>query len=239
MLQLTGKKIVIIGGSSGIGYGIAQACAQLGAKLVIASRDLEKLNHTKHALGANIETHQLDITHPDQIKSFMERIGKLDHLVTPGANVSWGSFGAMSEKDEQASFQSKYWGQYYAAKFGFRHINPGGSIIFFAGCWSQRPLPGAAIPGSINGAIESLARALAVEIAPIRVNVISPGIIDTPVFSSLSEQERHTFFDKTAKGLPLKKIGTPEEIAMTAVYLMSNTYTTGSTLYVDGGETLR
>lgn len=239
MFDLADKKIVIIGGSSGIGLGIAKACAQLGAKLVIASRSLEKLKLTQKELSKDTEIHPLDIAQPDQIKTFMQKVGKFDHLITPGASVSWGAFGTLSEKEEQASFQSKFWGQYYAAKFGFPHINPGGSIVLFAGCWSQRPIPGAAIPGSINGAIESLGRALAVEIAPIRINVISPGIIDTPVFSGLSEHERQAFFDKTAKALPLKKIGIPEEVAMTAIYLMSNTYSTGNTLYIDGGETLR
>ncbi len=239
MFDLTGKKIVIIGGSSGIGLGIAKSCAKLGAKLIIASRNLDKLNRTQTEIGGNVDTHQLDITNLNQIKSFMEKIGQFDHLLTPGAHVSWGLFGSLAETEEQASFQSKFWGQYYAAKFGYRHINAGGSIVLFAGCWSQRPMPGAAIPGSINGAVESLGRALAVELAPIRVNVISPGIIDTPVFSGLSPHDRQVFFEKTARTLPVKKIGAPEEIAMTAIYLISNTYSTGNTLYVDGGESLR
>ena len=237
--DLTGKKIIIIGGTSGIGLSIAKACRAHGAKLIIASRSLDKIAHSQHELGKDVETQQLDVSHPEEIKAFFQKIGKFDHLVTPGATVSWGTFGAMSEKDEQASFQSKFWGQYYAAKYGFRNLNPGGSMVLFAGCWSQRPIPGATIPSSINGAIESLGRALAVELAPTRINVISPGIIDTPVFSGISAQERKAFFDKTAKALPVKKIGAPEEVAMTAIYLMTNTYTTGSTLYVDGGETLR
>ncbi len=239
MFDLAGKKVVVIGGSSGIGLGIAKACAGLGAKLVIASRSLEKLKLTQQELGKDTEIYPLDIAQPDQIQTFMHKVRNFDHLVTPGACVSWGPFGGLSEKEEQASFQSKFWGQYYAAKYGFRQINSGGSIVLFAGCWSQRPIPGAAIPGSINGAIESLGRALALEIAPVRVNVISPGIIDTPVFSGLSEHDRQAFFDKTAKSLPVKKIGIPEEVAMTAIYLMSNTYSTGNTLYIDGGETLR
>ncbi len=239
MFDLTGKKIVVIGGTSGIGYGIAKACISQGAQLIIASRSADKLTRTQQALGKAVETQPLDISEPAQIKSFFQKIGKFDHIVTPGATVSWGTFGSMSEKDEQASFHSKFWGQYYSVKYGFHNLNPGGSIILFAGCWSQRPIVGATIPSSINGAIESLGRALAVELAPIRVNVISPGIIDTPVFSGISEQERKAFFEKTAKGLPVKKIGVPEEVAMSAIYLMTNTYTTGSTLYVDGGETLR
>lgn len=240
MFDLSGKKIVIIGGTSGIGLGIAKACKNSGAGLIIASRSADKLAQSKKELGKEVETQTLDISQPEKIKAFFKKIGKFDHLITPGATVSWGSLGSLAEKDEQASFQSKFWGQYYAAKYGFSNINRGGSMVLFAGCWSQRPGAGAAIPSSINGAIESLGRALAVELGPnIRVNVISPGIIDTPVFSGISAKERKVFFDKTAKELPIKKIGTPAEVAMTAIYLMTNTYTTGSTLYVDGGDTLR
>lgn len=239
MFELTNKKIIIIGGTSGIGLGIAKACVAQGGTVIIASRHQDKLANAKKELGGPVQTHQLDISHVEEIKAFFAKVGKFDHLVTPGATVSWGNFGSMKEAEELASFQSKFWGQYYAAKFGFQNINPGGSIVLFGGCWSQRPISGATIPSSINGAIESLGRALAVEIAPIRVNVISPGIIDTPVFSGISAHERKNFFDKTAKGLPVKKIGTPEEVAMSAIYLLTNTYTTGSTLYIDGGETLR
>ncbi|MBS0351560.1 MAG: SDR family oxidoreductase [Proteobacteria bacterium] len=239
MFDLSGKRIVVIGGTSGIGLGITKACKELGAHLIVARRSPEKLTSTQKELGKQIEIHCLDISQPGEIQSFFDKLDPFDHVAVSAATVSWGNFGAMLEKDEQASFRSKFWGQYYTAKFGYPKIKEGGSIIFFAGCWSQKPIFGAAIPSSINGAIESLARALALELAPIRVNVISPGIIDTPVFSGISESEKKAFFEKTAKSLPLKKIGHPEEIAMTAIYLMANTYTTGSTLYVDGGDTLR
>lgn len=239
MFELDGKKIVIIGGTSGIGFAIARGCLERGAHPVIAGRSSDKLVKAREKLGENVTALPMDISRPEDFKSFYQKIGKFDHLVTPAANVSWGTFGTMTEKDEHASFQSKFWGQYYAAKYGFRYLNAGGSIVLFGGCWSRRPIPGAAIPSSINGAIESLSRALAVDLAPIRVNTISPGIINTPVFSGLSDQERNAFFEKTIRKLPIKKIGEPSEVAMTAIYLMTNTYTTGSTLYVDGGETLQ
>jgi NAD(P)-dependent dehydrogenase (short-subunit alcohol dehydrogenase family) len=239
MFDLTGKKVIIIGGSSGIGLGIAQACLEKGAKLIIASRNADKLARSRIELGKEVQTQQMDISKPEQIKTFFKKIGKFDHVVTPGATVSWGALGTISEQDEHNSFQSKFWGQYYVAKYGFSNISPNGSIVLFAGNWSQRPMAGAAIPGSINGAIESLGKALAVELAPVRVNVISPGIIDTPLFGNMPEAERKSFFKKNAMRLPVKKIGNPADVAMTAIYLMANHYTTGSTLYVDGGETLK
>ncbi len=239
MFKLTRKKIVIIGGSSGIGLGIAKACVAANGEVIIASRNPHKLKEAQKSIGKELLSYALDISNPEQLARFFKKIGRFDHLLTPAAAVSWGPFSQMSAADEQASFNSKFWGQYYSAKLGFSEINPGGSIVFFAGCWSQRPILGAAIPASINAAIEGLGRALALELSPLRVNVISPGIIDTPVFSTMSAAERKKFFEQKAKSLPVKKIGKPEDVAMTAIYLMTNPYMTGSTIYVDGGETLR
>lgn len=239
MFDLTHKKVIVIGGSSGLGLAIAKTSASLGAHVTIASRNLDKLDQAKKTIGTDVTTQQLDISQPEQIKNFFQKASSFDHLITSSANVAWGPFTSLSFKDEQNSFNSKFWGQYYAAKFAAPKINHGGSIIFFSGAWSQRPIPGAAVVGSINGAIESLGKALAIELAPIRINVISPGIIDTPIFAAMTEQEKKGFFETVSKGLPVKKIGKAEDVALTAIYLMTNTYTTGSTLYVDGGETLR
>lgn len=235
MLTLSGKKVVIIGGSSGMGLATAKMAVALGATVIICSRSADKLSQAKKSIGERTITYPLDTTKPEDIKTLFATIGKFDHLQTPGSSVAVGKFTELSANDEHTSFASKFWGQYYAAKYAVPYINQGGSITFYSGCWGQRPVIGSAIPASINGAIEALTRALAVELAPLRVNVISPGIIDTPLFSGMPEHEKQAFFAKTAQSLPLKKIGTAEEIAQTAVYLMLNTYTTGSTLFVDGG----
>ena len=118
-------------------------------------------------------------------------------------------------------------------------MRPGGSITFFAGIWSQRPVPRASVVAAINSAIEGLGRALAVELAPIRVNTVSPGMVDTPLYSGMAPDKKAAMFKEVAASIPAKRIGRPEEIAETVLYLMSNGYTTGSTLYVDGGTTLR
>jgi NAD(P)-dependent dehydrogenase (short-subunit alcohol dehydrogenase family) len=239
MFSLSGKKVVIIGGSSGMGLATAKTAAALGASVIICSRNSDKLSQAKKEIGEKAISYQLDSTKPEEIKKLFAKIGKFDHLQTPGSVIAVGKFTELSTEDEHSSFASKFWGQYYAAKYAVPYINQGGSITFYSGCWGQRPVVGSAIAASINGGVESLARALAVELAPIRVNVISPGIIDTPLFSGMPEHEKRAFFEATAQSIPLKKIGSAEEVAQTATYLMLSTYTTGSTLFVDGGTTLR
>jgi len=150
-----------------------------------------------------------------------------------------GPFLKMDTVKARAAFDSKFWGQYHAARYGAPHIRNGGSIIFFAGIWSQRPVPGGSVVTAINSAVEGLGRALATELAPIRVNTVSPGIVDTPIWSGMAEEEKEAMFKGIAATLPVGRVGRPEEIAQTVLYLMSNGFTTGNTLYVDGGATLR
>ncbi|HVV69532.1 MAG TPA: SDR family oxidoreductase [Gammaproteobacteria bacterium] len=239
VFDLSQKKVVIIGGSSGMGLATAKAADLLGAEVILAGRSQDKLQAAAKELTHGAKTQSLDIAQPEQLQAFFEKIGHFDHLLTPGSVVHVGGFTQMPYQEEHASFDSKFWGQYYAAKYAVPYINLGGSITLFSGCWGHRPVRGSAIPASINGAIEALARALAVELAPLRVNAICPGIVDTPLFSAMPENERKAFFEQTAKSLPVGRVGTPEDVAQTAIYLMVNGYTTGNTVFVDGGDALR
>ena len=132
-------------------------------------------------------------------------------------------------------FDSKFWGQYLAAKHGAPHIRKGGSITFFCGVAGQKPFMHFSTGSAINAAIEGLTRALALELSPLRVNAISPGTVVTPVWDVVPEQARLTEFEETAKKLPAKRVGQPEDIAQAAVYLIQCGYATGSIVYVDGG----
>ncbi len=238
-MRFKGQKIVIIGGSSGMGLATAKMAAAEGAAVVIASRSEEKLKKAKAEIQGNVETLTVNVMDEGSVKAFFDKVGEFDHLTTPGNEAAMGPFLQLDVLKARTAFDSKFWGQYHAARYGAPHIRGNGSITFFAGIWSQRPVPGGSVVTAINSAIEGLGRALATELAPIRVNTVSPGIVDTPIYSAMAPGEKEAMFQGVAATLPLKRIGRPEEIAQTVLYLMANSFSTGNTLYVDGGATLR
>jgi NAD(P)-dependent dehydrogenase (short-subunit alcohol dehydrogenase family) len=228
-------RTVIIGGSSGMGLAIAQKLYSLGHEIVIASRSKDNLQKAAHTIG-KAETYVLDVTKEEELAQFFNSIGAFDHLVTSAANFTMGPFLKMPTREAKQFFDSKFWGQYLAAKHGAPHIRKGGSITFFCGVAGQKPFPHFSVGSSINAALEGLTRALALELSPLRVNAISPGTVVTPVWDMVPEQERLREFEEAAKRLPAKRVGQPEDIAEAAVYLIQCKYATGSIVYVDGGS---
>ncbi len=233
------KKIVVIGGSSGMGFATARMAAAEGAEVVIASRSQEKLQKARAQIQGVVEALTVNVTDEASVKAFFDKVGEFDHLTTPGSEAAMGSFLELDTAKARAAFDSKFWGQYNAARYGAPMIRAGGSITFFAGIWSQRPVPGSSVVTAINSAIEGLGRALAMELAPVRVNTVSPGIIDTPIWSGMPSEMKEAMFKDIADSLPVKRVGRPEEIAQVVLCLMSNGFATGNTLYIDGGATLR
>jgi NAD(P)-dependent dehydrogenase (short-subunit alcohol dehydrogenase family) len=238
-MSLQHQKIVIIGGSSGIGLATAQAAQEGGATVVIASRSEEKLKRAKEQLKGEVRTYSLDISNIDEVKRFFTWVGEFDHLVTTAGETANGSCLDMDIEVARKSFDNKFWGQYYAAKYSARQIKKGGSIVLIAGVLGVRPLPNTAIMTSVNSAVEGLGRALAVELAPIRVNIVSPGYTNTPRIANMPEKDREMMFQKIAEQLPVGRVGEPQDIAQSLLYLISNGFVTGTTLFVDGGYTLR
>jgi NAD(P)-dependent dehydrogenase (short-subunit alcohol dehydrogenase family) len=238
-MRFQGKKIVVIGGSSGMGLATAKAAAAEGAGVIIASRSEEKLRQAKAQIQGSVEGLTVNVMDEASVKAFFDRVGEFDHLTTPGSEAVMGPFLSLDTQAARKGFDSKFWGQYHAAKYGAPKIRAGGSITFFAGIWSQRPIARASVVAAINSAIEGLGRALAIELAPIRVNTVSPGIVDTPLYAGMAPNKKGAMFKEAAASIPAKRVAKPEEIAQTVLYLMANSYTTGSTLYVDGGATLR
>lgn len=235
-MSLANKKVVIIGGSSGIGLATAKAATAVQAKVIIAGRSLEKLQQAQKEIGDTVETRSLDLLEEDAIKQFCTEIGVIDHLVIPGSSVITGLLHELDTADAQKSMASKFWGPYIATKYA--QIADDGSIVLFSGILSRHPSPGYAVLAAINAAIEALGRALALELAPVRVNVVSPGFVDTPVYAGMPQQQREAFLQSIADKLPVKRIGQPEDIAATVLYLLENGYTTGTVIDVDGGGLL-
>lgn len=227
-------RTVLIGGSSGMGLATAKMLHALGHDIVIASRSQDKLDKAKAIIG-KAEGYVLDITQEKEVARFFKHVGPFDHLVTSAAGFVMGPFLQLPLEDAKLFFESKFWGQYLAAKHGAPHIRKGGSITFFCGLAGQKPFMNFAVGCSINAALEGLTRALALELSPIRVNAISPGTVVTPAWDILSEQDRLKEFKNAASQLPAKKVGQPEDIAQAAIYLIQCSFATGSIVYVDGG----
>jgi len=219
-----------------MGLATAANLAAAGARVIIASRSPEKLERARRSISAPVETRVLDIRSESAVAECFQKLGAFDHLVISASDAVAGPFLEVPIPAAQEFFDSKFWGAYRVARHAAPHIAKDGSITFFSGAASQRGTPGLAAGSAINAALEALGRSLAVELAPIRVNTVAPGLIATPVWNTiLGEEARQAFFKDAAAKLPLKRIGTPEEVAHAVRYLIENTYTTGTVLFPDGG----
>ncbi|MED4793377.1 SDR family oxidoreductase [Priestia megaterium] len=236
--MLKGKKIVIIGGSSGIGFETAKQVIAQGTEVIIASRSKNKLQNAKEQLGASATAFILDTTQEQQVQSFFEKVGQFDHLVVSAAETSGGAFLHTNTAQARQLFENKFWGQYYAAKYGAPKILPHGSITLFSGVVAYKSMVGSSILGAVNAAVSNLGQTLALELAPIRVNIISPGIIDTPSRSKMPEETRNHFYATVGNKLPVKRIGRAEDVAQSVLYLLQNSFVTGTVLHVEGGHIL-
>jgi NAD(P)-dependent dehydrogenase (short-subunit alcohol dehydrogenase family) len=239
MSTLQGKRVVVLGGSSGIGLATAQAAAQEGASLVIASSRKPRVDEALATLPSGSEGHVLDLADEAAVKALFERLGAFDHLVfTAGESLQLAPLTTMDVEAARHFFGLRYFGALLAAKYGSSHIRPGGSIVFTSGTAGRRPQSGWALGASICAAMEGLTRALAVELAPIRVNIVSPGVVKTPLWAGMSETDRAGFYRDRARKLPVGHVAEAAEIAEAYLYLMRQTYGTGQVVVVDGGDVL-
>ncbi|WP_027088037.1 SDR family oxidoreductase [Cohnella panacarvi] len=236
--MLRNRKIVIIGGSSGIGLETARQTIELGGDVIVVSRSEQKLRQAKEILGSKAVTYALDTTDERQVKDFFGTVGRFDHLVVSAAETSGGSFLDTDAAQARQLFDNKFWGQYYAAKHGAPNVIGNGSITLFSGVVAYKPMVGSAALGAVNAAVSNLGRTLALELAPIRVNVVSPGIIDTPARSRMAEEARNSLYETIADKLPAKRVGNAEDVAQGVLYLIRNGFVTGTVLHVDGGHPL-
>ncbi|MEW5980360.1 MAG: SDR family oxidoreductase [Acidobacteriota bacterium] len=236
-MRFSGKRVVVTGGSSGIGFAVAKAVIEFGGRVIIAARNEEKLKRAARKLGENAISYSLDVTQECEVKAFFGSLEKFDHLVTCAAGMAIGPFLEMDVAPVREYFETKFWGQFYAAKHGAKKLNAGGSVILFAGVASRKGSPGLTASAAINGAVEGLAKTLAVELMSlrIRVNVLSPGLIDTEAFDPMPAEQKQGLFQSVAEKLPVQRVGKPEDVAKAVMYLMENEYVTGSTAVVDGG----
>ena len=231
---LKNKTVVVIGGSSGMGQAVAEKSARFAARVVIASRSQDKLKAAAAQIGGNVHWQVVDTTDEASVSDLFDGLGIVDHLVIPGSSVKTGALREMPLADGLFTMRSKFWGPYLCAKHA--RINPNGSITFFSGILSRRPGLNDAILASVNAAVEAMGRALAKDLAPVRVNVISPGMTaGTGAYLKMPEAARKGMFESIAQRLPVGRVGRPEDIADVVLMLMTNGFITGIVLDVDGG----
>ncbi len=232
-MQLKNRNVVIIGGSSGIGFATAELAQAEGATVTITGRDREKLDRAAQQLGA-VKTAIVDITIEADVQKLMAQCDHIDHLVVLGASLASGKVTDASLEALGRPIQERIWGAVYAV----RHAAPkmsDGSIMLMSGLFSTRPIAGMAMAATAVGGIEAMSRALALELAPIRVNAIAPGYIDTPLLQAAFADQYESVVKAQAATLPVKRIGTAEEAARSILFLMTTSFITGEVLHLDGG----
>jgi NAD(P)-dependent dehydrogenase (short-subunit alcohol dehydrogenase family) len=238
---LSGKRIMVLGGTSGIGFATADMAASEGAAVVIASSKREHVDRAVARLPEGAEGYAVDLSDEAQMRDFFAQLGAFDHLAfTAGERVPLGP-GELGETNlEQArhAFDLRFWGALMAASYGSRQIRPGGSIVLTSGIVGRRPRKGQAVAAAILGAVEALTRALAIELAPIRINAVCPGAVRTEMWTSMPKTAREATFQAIGQSLPVGRVGEAHDLAQAYLYLMREGYSTGQVIVVDGGMTL-
>ena len=246
--------VVVIGGSSGIGLAVARRSLADGATVVIAGRSRQRLDAARAELAqtaapagpaqagpdaVRLSAYPADIGDLAQVTRLFEQVGTLSHLVVTAADLPYGPAVSLSEDSMVRAVRSKILGPLFAAQQAAPRISAPGSITFTSGVAASRPAPGGALAATVNGALEAMVRALALELAPIRVNAVSPGWVDTPVWDHLATPDVKTarLADLAAR-LPARRLGRPEDIANAVAFLIADDFVTGTVLHAEGAQIL-
>jgi NAD(P)-dependent dehydrogenase (short-subunit alcohol dehydrogenase family) len=233
---LQDKTILVIGRGSGIARAVALLARFEGARVIVAGRDRAKLASSYDDDGVSAES--LDITDDGSIAALADRVGAVDHVVSTASARARGKLEDLQRESLLQSFDTKVIGPTMLAKHFASQINPGGSFVLFSGVHAFKLNVGYLGVGITNGAVDFLTRWLAVELAPIRVNAISPGVIDTGAWDAMGDDGKRDYFEHIAAHNPARRIGTPKDVADAVLFAMTNTFLTGMTLRIDGGEPL-
>jgi NAD(P)-dependent dehydrogenase (short-subunit alcohol dehydrogenase family) len=239
VMTLNGTRVVVLGGTAGIGLATARAAAGAGADVVVASSRKTRVDQALADLPAGTEGHAVDLTDEAAVESLFAQIGPFDHLVyTAGDPLTLGELRALDFDAMRTALDVRVWGALTAAKHAQPHLRHGGSITLTTGAAGRRPTAGWTVVAGSCGALESLTRALAVELAPIRVNAVMAGMVKTDLWAPIAGPAAVELYEETGRGLPVGRVGEPEDIAAAYLYLMGNGFSTGAIVEVDGGHVL-
>jgi NAD(P)-dependent dehydrogenase (short-subunit alcohol dehydrogenase family) len=236
------ERVLIVGGSSGIGLGLAEAVVAGGGEVTIAGRSAQRLAAAAGWLDApdRVRTVVADVADERAVARLFDSVGTVDHIVSTAIDSTGTAqpVAALDLDSARTVIDTKLVGALLLAKHGAPYLDPAGSIVFTSGIAAYRPSLSGAVVAAVNGALESLAYALALELAPIRVNVVSPGWVDTPIWDALAGPGKAAALDGMAKRLPVGRTGTPADLAQAFLSLLRNGFITGTVLHVDGGHRL-
>jgi NAD(P)-dependent dehydrogenase (short-subunit alcohol dehydrogenase family) len=234
---LPGRTVLVIGRGSGIARATVLAARDAGARVIAAGRHPETLAQA-YAGESGISTEQVDLTDDASIAALGERLGTVDHVVSTASARARGTLADLSRDAVRASLDTKVIGPLMLAKHLGPRIDPGGSFVLFSGVAAFKIAVGTLAVAITNGAADTLTRSLALELAPVRVNAISPGVIDTGAWDALGEERKIAMYAETSRRNPTRRIGAAEDIASAVLFALTNTFLTGATIPVDGGEEL-
>ncbi|WP_071544528.1 SDR family oxidoreductase [Pseudodesulfovibrio hydrargyri] len=227
---LKNKRVLVVGGSSGLGLMVSRLARGRGAEVVIASRTAsDRHEELAEAVGAGIETVSLDVTSEEDVESGLERVGNIDHMVVATRPPLSPALFVEADLDQaRQAFETKFWGQCRLIRQAHGRLAPDGSIVLTSGIAGERIYAGNFAMSVINSATETLCRALAVELAPVRINAVSPGFV----------APKPPDVEARARRFPAGRVASAEEVVKAYIHLMESPYVTGTTLVVDGGARL-
>ncbi|GHB14332.1 SDR family oxidoreductase [Salinicola rhizosphaerae] len=232
---LTQRTIFIAGGGSGMGAELARQASVAGAKVALAGRSKEKLTSVASTLPGPVTIHPLDISQRDQVEAAFRELERVDHIVSTVADLTFKPFIELTDGEIERTLASKIWASIQLGRAAHRFLNEDGSLLFYSGVAAYRPVPGGSMVSAANHWLEGMMNALAVELKPRRVNIVSPGIVDSPTWDGMSNEDKQAMFTDTADSLPVGRVGNVQELAEAGLSILTNGYIDAQVLHVDGG----
>lgn len=235
--ELLGQTVVVIGGSAGMGLETARRARSEGASVILAARDPEHLEHASRELGA-LSSAAFDATNFDQLKQFFDGLPPIDHVFVTGPGPYYAPLEEFDIEKARRDIEAHLFLPLQVARFAAKKVRPGGTLIFMGGTGGRQPAPGMALVTAMTAALPAMIKNLALEIAPVRVNLIAAGFVDTPLSATLLGDQLDARRSQLRATLPIRRVVEPADVAALAVHLMTNTALTGATYDIDGGQQL-
>lgn len=234
-MDLDNKNVLVIGGATGMGFATAKLVSDMGGKVIIAGHNRQKNEKALEQLSNNAKSQYIDVVNPDSIAELFSSIAALDHLFITAAPGGTGDFLKASLDIKETYIYGKFWSLFMITKRAVEIISEKGSITFITGGFTTKPTKGTVLVSAAFNAVEGFAKALAVELAPIRFNVIRPGFIDSGFWDFMDKQERQKLFEENKQKIAVGRIGSSQDIAQMAVSIMTNSFINGQIIEVNGG----